>query len=246
MKLPEQEKAAHRAAFRKMSGREKLDHIFTYYKWPILLGLAALIVLGSVLQRQLTRKEPALYLALVNVAVGEDLERTLTEDYLVLRYPDAGRREVYLYRDLYLSDNADVLNHEYAYASRMKVMGAIQAQEMDVAVMNREGYDLFSSGGFLLELPELLAADPSLAEALAPYIVSNSVVISDNGIEYQLGEAESHEVVTERKENALVIGSFPRIRDAGFPDEVYLGVIANSPRTEDALAYLRYLTGTAD
>ena len=45
MKLPEQEKAAHRAAFRKMSGREKLDHIFTYYKWPILLGLAALIVL---------------------------------------------------------------------------------------------------------------------------------------------------------------------------------------------------------
>ena len=39
MKLPEQEKAAHRAAFRKMSGREKLDHIFTYYKWPILLGL---------------------------------------------------------------------------------------------------------------------------------------------------------------------------------------------------------------
>ena len=220
-----------------MSGREKLDHIFTYYKWPILLGLAALIVLGSTLHRQLTRKEPALYLALVNVAVGEDLERTLTEDYLARSYPDAGRREVHLYRDLYLSDNADVLNHEYAYASRMKVMGAIQAQEMDLAVMNREGYDLFSSGGFLLELPELLAADPALGEALAPYIVSNTVVISDNGIEFQLGEAES--------ENALVIGSFPRIRDAGFPDEVYLGVIANSPRTEDALAYLRYLAEDA-
>ena len=245
MKLPEQEKAAHRAAFRKMSGREKLDHIFTYYKWPILLGLAALIVLGSTLHRQLTRKEPALYLALVNVAVGEDLERTLTEDYLARSYPDAGRREVHLYRDLYLSDNADVLNHEYAYASRMKVMGAIQAQEMDLAVMNREGYDLFSSGGFLLELPELLAADPSLAEALAPYIVANTVVISDNGIEFQLGEAESHEVVTETKENALAIGSFPRIRDAGFPDEVYLGVIANSPRTEEALRYLRYLAEAA-
>ena len=245
MKLSEKEKAAHRAAFQTMSLPEKLDHIYTYYKWPILLGLAALIVLGSTLHRQLTRKEPALYLALVNVAVGEDLERTLTEDYLARSYPDAGRREVHLYRDLYLSDNADVLNHEYAYASRMKVMGAIQAQEMDVAVMNREGYDLFSSGGFLLELPELLAADPSLAEALAPYLVSNSVVISDNGIEYQLGEAESHEVVTERKENALVIGSFPRIRDAGFPDEVYLGVIANSPRTEEALRYLRYLAEDA-
>ena len=245
MKLPEQEKAAHRAAFRKMSGREKLDHIFTYYKWPILLGLVLLAVLGSTLHRQLTRKEPALYVAMVNVTVGEDLERTLTEDYLARIYPDAGRREVYLYRDLYLSDNADVLNHEYAYASRMKVMGAIQAQEMDVAVMNREGYDLFSSSGFLLELPELLAADPALREALAPYIVSNAVVISDNGIEFQLGEAGSHEVVTETKENALVIGSFPRIREAGFPDEVYLGVIANSPRTEEALRYLSYLAEDA-
>ena len=245
MKLPEQEKAAHRAAFRRMSGREKLDHIFTYYKWPILLGLVLLIVLGTTLHRQLTRKEPALYLAMVNVTVGEDLERTLTEGYLARSYPDARRREVYLYRDLYLSDNADVLNHEYAYASRMKVMGAIQAQEMDLAVMNREGYDLFSSSGFLQELPELLTADPALGEALAPYIVSNTVVISDNGIEFQLGEAESHEVVTESKENALVIGSFPRIRDAGFPDEVYLGVIANSPRTEEAIRYLRYLADEA-
>ena len=94
-------------------------------------------------------------------------------------------------------------------------------------------------------LSEVHAADPALGEALAPYIVSNTVVISDNGIEFQLGEAESHEVVTETKENALAIGSFPRIRDAGFPDEVYLGVIANSPRTEEALRYLRYLAEAA-
>ena len=46
MKLPEKEKAAQRAAFRKMSPAEKIDHIYTYYKWPIFLALALLILLG--------------------------------------------------------------------------------------------------------------------------------------------------------------------------------------------------------
>jgi len=236
MKLPEQEKAAYRAAFRNMSFLEKLDHIFTYYKWPILLGLIALAVLGSTLHRQLTKKEPTLYLAMVNVSIGEDMEHALTDDYLALTFPDASGREVYLYRDLYLSEDADVLNHEYAYASRMKVMGAIQAQKLDLAVMNREGYDLFSSSAFLLELPELLAADPALEEALSPYLASNEVILSDNGIEFQLGEAESHDVVTRTAVNALAIGDWPLIRSAGFSGELYLGVIANSPRTEEALS----------
>ncbi|MBQ7473877.1 MAG: hypothetical protein IJS79_05970 [Oscillospiraceae bacterium] len=245
MKLPEREKAAHRAAFRKMSAAEKLDHIATYYKWPILLALIALIVLGSVLHRQLTYREPALYLALVNVSVGEDMEKALTEEYLAQRDPGAAGRAVYLYRDLYLSDDADVLNHEYAYASRMKVMGAIQSQKLDVAVMNREGYDLFSSNGFLLELPELLAADPALEQALAPYLTQNSVVLSDNGIEYQLGEAETHDVVTEEAANALSAGVWPRFSDAGFSGEVYVGVLANSPRTDEAIRYLHYLADAA-
>ena len=31
------------------------------------------------------------------------------------------------------------------------------------------------------------------------------------------------------------------ISDAGFSDIVYLGIIANSPRTEEAIDYVRYL-----
>ena len=47
MKLSPQEKAAHRAAFQVMSPGKKLEHIFTYYKAPILLTLLLLFVLGS-------------------------------------------------------------------------------------------------------------------------------------------------------------------------------------------------------
>lgn len=239
MKLSAEEKAARKAAFRAMNPAGKLEYIYTYYKWPILLGLIALLVLGSVAHRQLTKKEPAVYLALANVAVGEDLEAALTAGFLRDAGYDPARREVYLYKDLYLSDEADTLNHEYAYASRMKLMGAIQAWRLDAVIMNREAYDLLSQGGYLLDLAAPLSEpDP----ALLPLLTQNAVILSDNGIEYQLGEAETHEVVTEDVYNGVLLSALPRFRAAGFGEDVYFGVIANSPRTEAALQYLHYLT----
>ncbi len=241
MKLPDQEKAAQKAAFRAMSPAGKLDHIWTYYKWPILLGLIALLILGSTLHRQLTKKEPVLYAALANVAVGSDLESSLTAGFLEATDVDSRKAEVYLYRELYLSEDADQLNHEYAYASRMKLMGAIQSQKLDVLVMNREAYDLLSESGYLLELDALLEADPALAEQTAPWLIANDVIVSDNGLDWTLGEAETHEVVTRSECNGIDLSELPLFQKAGFEEPVYLGVIANSPRLPAALQYVQYL-----
>ncbi|MBQ3481960.1 MAG: hypothetical protein IJH48_06430 [Oscillospiraceae bacterium] len=243
MKLSEQEKAARRAAFRNMRAAEKLDHVWTYYKWPILLGLLALIVLGSALHRELGKKEPVLYLAFANVVAGEDLEEDLTDGFLRFLGADAKKREVYLYRDLYLSDDADTLNHEYAYASKMKLMGAVSAGKLDLVLMNREAYDLLSRSGYLLELsPALFTENAALYAQVLPILSSNEVVLSDNSIEYQLGEAETLEVETETVRNALDVSSLPLFARAGFPDAVYLGVIANSERLSDCIAYISFIS----
>lgn len=156
MKLSPQERAERRDAFRRMDARQKADYIFAYYKAPILLGVILIAVLCSAIHRQLTRKEPVLYAALVNVSVGEALGDTLTAQFLEASGADARRQEVYLYRDLYLSDDASVVNHEYAYASRLKLLGAINAKRLDVVLMNREGYDILSQSGYLLDLTEPL------------------------------------------------------------------------------------------
>ena len=245
MKLTKQEKAARRAAFQAMSPQKKLDHIYTYYKWLVLLGLIALIALGSVLHRQLTKKESVLCLALANVAVGEDLEDELTDGFLRFLGADAKTREVYLYRDLYLSDSADTLNHEYAYASKMKLMGAVSAGKLDLVLMNREAYDLLSRSGYLLELSlDIFADDSALYAQILPILSSNEVVLSDNSIEYQLGEAETLEVETETVRNALDVSSLPVFARAGFPDTVYIGVIANSGRLANCIEFVSYVSGS--
>ena len=110
MSASPQERALRRDAFRKMNAREKLDYIFTYYKLPILLGVIALAVIGSAVHRQLTKKEAVLYAAFINVSVGESLEDTLTTRFIARSGESVRKNEVYLYRDLYLSDDASVVN----------------------------------------------------------------------------------------------------------------------------------------
>ena len=238
MRLSSQEKAAHRAAFRAMSPAKKAEHVFTYYKWPIILGLLALIVAGSVLHRRITMKEPVLYLGLVNVSVGEELERHLTADYLTESGHDPKKREVYLYSGLYLSDNADTLNHEYAYASKMKLIGAISAKKLDLVLMNREAYDIFSGNGYLLDLADWISGKT------AEFLVENEVILSDNSLEVLLGEAAVEHSESELVPNAIVLSSLPLFQNAGFDGELYLGVIGNSARLEEAAAYLRFVSGS--
>lgn len=236
VKLSEEEKAAHKAAFQAMTPAEKADHIFTYHKWTILLVLLALFIIGSTIHRQLTQKRPVLYLAVVNVSLGEDVQKQLTQDFLTETGGDARGQEVYLYRDLYLSEDADALNHEYAYASKVKLTGAISAGKLDLVLMNREAYDIFSRQGYLMELT-------SLSDALSPYITENEVILSDNSVDYLLGNAEEEKVVTEAVPNSLAVSSLPLFRDAGFDGDLYLGVVSGSPRQEEADAYLRYVFG---
>ena len=241
MSASPQERALRRDAFRKMNAREKLDYIFAYYKLPILLGVIVLAILCSAVHRQLTKKEAVLYTAFINVSVGEALEDTLTTQFVARNGKSVRKNEVYLYRDLYLSDDASFVNHEYAYASRLKLLGAINAKKLDLVLMNREGYDILSQNGYLMDLSELTAGNKALQERLAPYLTANTVILEDNAIEYNLNEASSYEAVTEDVVNALEVSDLPIFRSAGFPDAVYLGVIANSVRTEWVLRYLNYL-----
>ena len=242
MKLSKEEKAAQKAAFHALRPAKKAEYIWNYGKWQILLTLVALIILVTFLHRQLTQKEPVLYLALANVSVSSDFEQALTDSFLKASGADIKRQNVYLYRDLYLSDDADTLNHEYAYASRIKVMGAIQAKRLDAVIMNREAYDWFSQKGYLIEPSSLEDPDSTgLMDRLSPYLTENEVILSDNSLEVLLGEEKAENIVTVSVPNALKLTSLPLFQSAGFDGDLYLGFIANSDRKEELLQYTDYL-----
>ncbi len=241
MKRTREEKAAARSRFRQLPFRKKAEHIFIYYKWYILLGLLLLVILGSAVHRYATRKDRVLYLGLTNVSVGAELEQTLGADYLADRGLDPARAEVFFYRDLFLSEEAEGEAHKAAYASRVKLMASVNNQQMDILLMSRRAYDILSGQGYLLALPELLSDAPELSAAAAPLFTENAVILEDNAIAWQLNEAEAHEIKTAPAVNGLRVTDLPCFAGAGFSEEVYLGVLANTPRRAACQDYLRYL-----
>lgn len=234
MKLSQQERAANRAAFRSMSFLQKADYVFSYYKLPLVLLLVCVVALGSVATRVLTHKEAVLYAAFANVVPPEPVEQALTVDFVKFTGQDPSRDEVSCYHDLYLSANAAMSDHQYAYASRLKLMASIEGGQLDVVLMNREAYDLLSASGFLLDLGNEFEGDPNLQ--------TNTVVLDSNQVEVDLGEASTYEEEAVDVANALEVTQSPLLQGFSGDEPIYLGVIANTSRQDIAFAYVRYLS----
>ena len=232
MKLSAEERRQRQEMFRQLSRAKKLEHIWLYYKAPILLTILALGILISGVYRAATQKEPVVYLACVNVSAGEDMEARLTEDYLTCRGLNPKRTEVRLYRNLYLSDNPAASDHEFAYASRMKLLATINSRQLDLVLMNREAYDLCSASGYLLDLSNMVDS---------AFLTANQVILEDNAVEYNLNEAQEYTAVTETVYNALELTQLSVFQEAGFSGSVYIGIIANTPRLAACQDYLDYL-----
>ena len=231
---------AVREAYRRMGLKAKLVYILTYYWWAILLGIIAAVILSSVIYGQMTKKQNLLYVACLNVSAGGELEESLRQGYLDFAGEDPKKTDVLLYRNMYLSADPAVADHQMAYASRLKLMATINGKLLDLVLMNREALEILSAAGYLLDLSEF-AERGGIPEALLPYLTENVVVLEDNAIEYNLNEADEYHEVTALKTNALDLSEIPVISGAGFPDSIFLGIIANTPRLERCTDYLDYL-----
>ena len=231
---------AVREAYRRMGLKAKLVYILTYYWWAILLGIIAAVILGSVIHGQLTKKQNLLYIACLNVSAGGELEESLRQGYLDFAGEDPKKTDVLLYRNMYISADPADADHQMAYASRLKLMATINGKLLDLGLMNREALEILSAAGYLLDLSEF-AERGGIPEALLPYLTENVVVLEDNAIEYNLNEADEYHEVTALKTNTLDLSEIPVISGAGFPDSIFLGIIANTPRLERCTDYLKYL-----
>ena len=225
-----------------LHGPQKIRYIWDYYKLPIVVLCILLYILGYSLYGHFTHKEKILYTALVNVSASDSLTEQLSTGFLDSLDQDTSKTTMQLYTGLYLTDDETNPYHEYTYASRMKILASIDGKQLDVFLMNKEAFDAFSQNGYLCDLEELLSSeDVDLYNRLKPHLVTNTVILEDNSTDLQLDPSITYQAVTEEHPFGLDLSQTSMISDAGFSDIVYLGIIANSPRTEEAIDYVRYL-----
>ena len=225
-----------------LHGPQKIRYIWDYYKLPIVVLCILLYILGYSHSGHFTHKEKILYTALVNVSASDSLTEQLSTGFLDSLDQDTSKTTMQLYTGLYLTDDETNPYHEYTYASRMKILASIDGKQLDVVLMNKEAFDAFSQNGYLCDLEELLSSeDVDLYNRLKPHLVTNTVILEDNSTDLQLDPSITYQAVTEEHPFGLDLSQTSMISDAGFSDIVYLGIIANSPRTEEAIDYVRYL-----
>lgn len=235
---------AEKKKFSQLHGRKKLGYIWDYYKLPIFLLCIALYAGGYLVYRQVTHREVVLYTAMANVAPGEEMKEDLGNGFLASRQIDPKKNECYLYSGLYLTRDINAVDQQSAYASQMKVLAAIDGEEMDVALMDRNAFDIFAGAGYLCDISELLSEKAAgLSQELEPFIESNVYVRKDNATDVALNPETGYESETEEYPMAINVSKAPLIEKARLNGEVYLGVIANSPRKDMAVDYISYLYG---
>lgn len=228
--------------FSQLHGWKKLGYIWDYYKLPIFLLCIALYARGYLVYRQVTHREVVLYTALANIAPGEEVKEELGNGFLTSREIDLKKNECYLYSGLYLTTEINAVDQQSAYASQMKVLAAIDGEEMDVALMDKNAFDMFARSGYLCDISGLLSEKAAgLYQELEPFIESNVHILKDNATDAALNPEVKYESETEEFPMAINVSEAPLIKKAGFNGEVYLGVIANSPRKDMAVDYISYL-----
>ena len=228
--------------FKSLHGLKKIQYIWDYYKLPLVVLCIVLYIIGYSLYGHFTHKDTLLYTALVNISASETLTTQLSTDFLDYLGEDPSKNTMQLYSGLYLTDDESNPYHEYTYASRIKILAVIDNEELDVVLMNEEAFDAFSQNGYLCNLEELLSdTDTALYNKLKPYLVTNTVILEDNSTDLQLDSSLTYEAVTKEYTMGLDLSQTGIIRDAELSDTVYLGIIANSPRTEEAIDYVSYL-----
>lgn len=167
---------------RSLHGRKKWEHIWAYYKLPIAIALIIIYIFGYAAYRHLTKKEDILYLGLVNVTAGSDLTEQLTTDFSESQQLTQ-KQQVSLLSGLLLTENENA-DEQYVYASEMKLLGAVSAQQMDVVLMDAAARDELLADDYFLDLRTLDASFsdlPGLNEAGTALDISDTPFIKQAG-----------------------------------------------------------------
>ena len=210
-----------------LSLSSKIQYIWDYYKVPLFVAALFIYIICYIIFRHATDKDILLYVAAVNTPVQQE-----TEDFM-----ESKNAIVDLAKDLYLTSDPDSEYHQYVYASRLKILASIEAEKLDIVLADREAMDAFAAQGFLMPLESVFADDPQILDRLE----TGTVILEDNQIDVLLDDSVTYEAVTRDEKAYLDLSGLNVL--PGMPEgrPVYIGIIANSPRQDTAVAFVRRL-----
>lgn len=151
--LPEPEKII---PFRELSFKQKLEHIWIYYKWKILIPVLSVIAIISISMSLYENfKDSALYAVFLNSEFDDETNQAFVDDFIDYAQLDMKGKKVtldssmYIYRKNGTSDTTSL-------SSNQKLLAMYTSIEMDVIISDQANFDYYAAQGSFSALKEVL------------------------------------------------------------------------------------------
>lgn len=214
------------ATLRPMSWRDRIDHIWTYYKEIILIGAVVIILLASILGNALKpRLEVRMSGYLANITLSEDGSAYLKEDYLSHLGGSADSQTVILNSTVFGGEGY-LTSMEANYNAALAPVLQVTAQEVDYMLLDEVALEFYMNKAFFMDLRQLLNEEELKQLELTYY---QPVDIDEKPV------GESYPVAVDITGTAFTQGC---AKDA---KKVYFVAVANGPNKDDIRNFWEYL-----
>lgn len=235
-----------RKKLKGQSFKKKFSYFWTYYKWYVLGGILAIVVITGVVRDYMSKKDDALYGILVNgyLAGDEDAFAQSFADYAGI---DTEKYAVSFNATLRMYDRID----ESTMSASQFITVYSAAQDLDIAIMDPVRFQRYSYGALFLDLRSVLSSEMLARLEDKLYYVDLTVV---NEIEYLEDNNQSTEDVflpdphkPEEMDNPIPVGidisGCKSFTDTYYYEDstCYASIIVNSKRKDTAVKFLEFL-----
>ncbi len=154
-----------REAMKHGTPKQKLEYFWLYYKWHVIIAVAAIAAISSFIYEAVTRKEAALYALFLNsFTLAEDSGEAYEQNFLDMTEINTEEYEIMVDTSLYLQPGS---MDENTYAAVQKVSVYVAAGEIDLLAADQAAFEYYSYLDYLADLREMLT--PEQIEKYSPY-----------------------------------------------------------------------------
>ncbi len=226
--------------------KKKVEYFWDYYKIHTIVVIAVLLIVGSLAQTYLTKKETVLYAAMVSGYASEDIIADLETEFMELIDADTKQYEAFISTSIYLDYETEDTNHMYGLQALVTL---VASSEIDVFVSEELSFVTLAYSEMFMNLEEYLTEE-ELEQYEGKILYVDQAIIDevDELNNDNVDDSEYPECVystnPDEMEEPIAVGIYGEETSTmsaefyGGSDTVIVGIIANSTRVDNAVEYI--------
>ena len=204
-----------------MTFQQKAEHIWTYYKEYMFMGVMALVLVAAIIGSAISANRQTLMSGMLcNTSISMEGYNYLTEDLFERLNGDSSYQDVHFSSmEFQLPDEMTQTQVDTSYNAAMSMLSLVEGKELDYAIITQDAFMYFIGHELFMDLREFLTPDE--LEQWKGKVVYGQAEMEDGT------KGEMYPV-------AIDITDLPFTKDCirASGKTVYLTIIVNTPRKE--------------